>query len=190
MSKRKLKNRCAAKSKTTGKRCKQPAVPGKKVCHYHGGAKGSGQGNKTNNTNSVKHGFYSDVLPAGEREIYQQEIDRAKPTTLEDEIALVRVKIRRYCDYTNTDFNFDKWEDNIQQEFVGSMQGPSGQSIPVQIKKTIKKPLGPDLLLRMLDNLRKLMLALHTITRESGEGNSEFNVLVYGGAEVGEKVDD
>ena len=30
--------RCTAHSKQTGDRCKQPCVPGARVCHYHGGA--------------------------------------------------------------------------------------------------------------------------------------------------------
>lgn len=29
--------RCTGKAKTTGKQCKQPAVPGKDKCRYHGG---------------------------------------------------------------------------------------------------------------------------------------------------------
>jgi hypothetical protein len=28
---------CAARSKQTGARCRQPVVPGRRVCHYHGG---------------------------------------------------------------------------------------------------------------------------------------------------------
>lgn len=32
------KRQCRAKSKQSGKRCKQPPIPGGKVCHYHGGA--------------------------------------------------------------------------------------------------------------------------------------------------------
>ena len=33
-----MPEQCSAKSKQTGKRCKQKAVPGAVVCHYHGGA--------------------------------------------------------------------------------------------------------------------------------------------------------
>lgn len=35
---RKLKHRCTAHSKQTGKRCRQPAEPGCNVCRFHGGA--------------------------------------------------------------------------------------------------------------------------------------------------------
>ena len=34
--------RCQVMCKSTGKRCRAPAVRGKTVCHKHGGAKGSG----------------------------------------------------------------------------------------------------------------------------------------------------
>jgi len=32
-----MKRRCTAKSKTTGKRCRKPPIPGGGVCHVHGG---------------------------------------------------------------------------------------------------------------------------------------------------------
>jgi hypothetical protein len=35
--------RCKAKSKQTGERCKQLAVAGREVCHWHGGASLSGR---------------------------------------------------------------------------------------------------------------------------------------------------
>ena len=33
-----MAGKCTAKSKTSGKRCAQPAIPGGRVCRYHGGA--------------------------------------------------------------------------------------------------------------------------------------------------------
>ena len=49
--------RCQAKAKSTGRRCRQPAVTGKRVCRVHGGAKGVGAPKE--NQNAVKHGFYT-----------------------------------------------------------------------------------------------------------------------------------
>ena len=50
--------RCQAKSKTSGKQCRQPAMKGKRVCYYHGGmSPGAPKGNK----NALKHGRYSIV---------------------------------------------------------------------------------------------------------------------------------
>jgi len=45
--------RCQAKAKSTGKRCGNPAMKGKRVCYIHGGkSKGAPKGNK----NAYKHG--------------------------------------------------------------------------------------------------------------------------------------
>jgi len=33
-----MENRCTAKAKSTGMRCRQPAIPGGFVCRFHGGA--------------------------------------------------------------------------------------------------------------------------------------------------------
>jgi hypothetical protein len=48
--------RCQAKSKTSGTRCKQPAMKGKRVCRFHGGmSPGAPKGNK----HAWKHGLYT-----------------------------------------------------------------------------------------------------------------------------------
>lgn len=56
--KKEKRPQCTAKSKQTGERCKKPCVPGKKVCHWHGGrSKGAPKGNK----NALKHGAFQRV---------------------------------------------------------------------------------------------------------------------------------
>jgi len=48
--------RCQATAKSTGERCKNPAMKGKRVCRIHGGkSPGAPKGNK----NALKHGFYT-----------------------------------------------------------------------------------------------------------------------------------
>ena len=60
--------RCKATSKTTRERCRQPAVPGKDVCHYHGARGGPPKGN----LNAMIHGAYvKRVLNAEEQEIHK-----------------------------------------------------------------------------------------------------------------------
>jgi uncharacterized protein YjcR len=49
--------RCTARAKSTGQRCRMPAVKGKRVCRLHGGAKGSGA--PRGNRNALKHGQYT-----------------------------------------------------------------------------------------------------------------------------------
>jgi hypothetical protein len=52
-----MAEQCTAKSKTTGERCKQPAVEGRKVCRFHGGLSLQGPESAT-----WKHGKYSKVV--------------------------------------------------------------------------------------------------------------------------------
>ena len=48
--------RCNAKAKSSGKRCGNPAMKGKKVCYLHGGkSKGAPIGNR----NALKHGNFT-----------------------------------------------------------------------------------------------------------------------------------
>ena len=44
--------RCTAMSKQAGRRCLQAPVPGRSVCHWHGGRAGAPKGN----VNGLKHG--------------------------------------------------------------------------------------------------------------------------------------
>jgi hypothetical protein len=58
---------CTAMSKHTGERCRQPAVPGYSVCHYHGAGGGAPKGN----LNRLVHGAYAArVLNDEERRIH------------------------------------------------------------------------------------------------------------------------
>jgi len=157
-----LKNQCTAKSKQTGQRCKRPASPGKTVCYYHGGAKGSGAQKK--NISAVKHGFYSSVLTGQEKKEYDQLI-RVAPVGLADEIALLRIKIKRYLRSENSDFNFDAWERDVRKEFTGQVESTDKKGRQIQkdvdVTDTTKKPCGPELLLKMLGELRKLLYTQH-----------------------------
>ena len=158
-----LKNQCTAKSKQTGERCKRPATPGMKVCYYHGGAKGTGA--PKGNTNTVKHGFYSNALTGEERDTYH-ELIRVAPVGLADEIAILRIKIKRYLKMIDgADFNFDAWEKDVKKEFTGQVEttNKKGQQVQkdVNVSETTKKPCGPELLLKMLGELRKLLYTQH-----------------------------
>jgi hypothetical protein len=67
--------RCTALSKHTGKRCRQPAVPGSSVCHYHGAGGGAPRGN----LNRLVHGAYAArVLNDEERRIHGAFLERLR----------------------------------------------------------------------------------------------------------------
>ena len=75
--------RCAAKAKSTGERCKSPAVLGKRVCRMHGGARGSG-GPAGQRNGNFKHGqFTKEVIAARKlwkpawRQVTQWQRDQA-----------------------------------------------------------------------------------------------------------------
>lgn len=88
------RRRCAAKSKQTGKRCKQPPAPGRNTCRFHGGAsppagighhavkRGEGQPN----------GRYSKVLPKNISELYERAAAE-DASDLSPEICLLQARI-------------------------------------------------------------------------------------------------
>lgn len=79
---------CTAKSKTTGKRCKKQAVPGKKVCRYHGGASKSGA-----LAGAARSLRYSKVIPSRMLERYLEAERDPQLLSLRADIALVDARI-------------------------------------------------------------------------------------------------
>jgi hypothetical protein len=64
------------------------------------------RGAQPNNTNAVKHGFYSRQF----QHLETSDLDIALLNGLDDEIALLRVIIRRVFEYTNAaDQNLETW---------------------------------------------------------------------------------
>ena len=76
---------CKAKSKRTGKRCRQPAMKNADYCRFHDADKiGDGNDDRTDssgksagaprrNANALKHGAYSPRLLPGEEPIYEEK---------------------------------------------------------------------------------------------------------------------
>lgn len=92
MTKRSEKILCSA-IKANGKPCQRWAVRGSDppLCSAHGGRKQS-SGSQDEGKNAFKHGFYSRLLSADELSDLMAFID---DPTLEDEIAIARVMLRR-----------------------------------------------------------------------------------------------
>ena len=86
-------SRCKARSKSTHKHCRQPAVEGSDFCRLHGGVKAEGSakanpvgkpkgkekrkqespGAPRQNTNALRHGAYSPRLSPDEEPIYEEK---------------------------------------------------------------------------------------------------------------------
>jgi len=77
-------NRCCAKSKSTGKRCGNPIVAGRRVCRIHGGLGGA----------PVKHGRYAKGLGRF-REAYAESIADPGLMDLRETLALLDVVVKR-----------------------------------------------------------------------------------------------
>jgi hypothetical protein len=119
----------------------------------HGGSSTGPKDNKEN-TNAVTHGFYSDALfDDEERQLYT----RADVSSNEDEIRLAKVKLFRYVKLSRS-VDLQNMVDGALE--VISKQGEDMRGIAYD-KRELKAtaPDYADLIIRMLDSIRKLQLA-------------------------------
>ncbi len=79
--------RCHAHNRK-GEQCRKPAVPGRTVCHYHGGKTPVGAA-----APAFKHGRYSKYLPKRWLERYEAALANPDLLALKDEIALIDLRI-------------------------------------------------------------------------------------------------
>lgn len=79
---------CAAKSKRSGERCKKDAVPGRSVCHMHGGKSLVGAA-----VHTYKDGRYSKLLPARLVSNYERAAHDSDLLVLREDIALVDARL-------------------------------------------------------------------------------------------------
>jgi hypothetical protein len=80
---------CGA-SNRDGQPCSRRPALGKRRCHFHGGAAGSG--GRPHNGNALKHGFYSDRVREFAADI---SVAAKQPLELRGEIALLRAVLAR-----------------------------------------------------------------------------------------------
>lgn len=76
---------CAAKSKRSGEQCKKDAIPGRSVCHIHGGKSLGGLASPT-----FKEGRYSKYLPAQLATRYNEARSDPDILSLNEDVALLR----------------------------------------------------------------------------------------------------
>ena len=82
-----MAKKCTATSKRTGKRCGAWAVPGRDVCHWHGGKSPRGLAHP-----STKHGRFSKDLPTRLAADYQAALKDPELVALREELALVTAR--------------------------------------------------------------------------------------------------
>ena len=67
--------RCKAKSRTSGERCKRPVVKGYAVCRFHGANPKNHGGGQPGNLNNLKHGAYvKKMLTDEEKAIFEDAL--------------------------------------------------------------------------------------------------------------------
>ena len=82
-----MAQRCKAKSKRTGEQCGAWAVPGREVCHWHGGKSPRGLAHP-----STKTGRFSKDLPTRMLGNYQAALSDPDLVALREELALVTAR--------------------------------------------------------------------------------------------------
>lgn len=107
--------RCTAKAKSTGERCRNPAVSGYDVCRHHGA--GTPSAGKRGGS-PVTHGRYSKWKKEDIRELVASFEDDANPLDILPEIAAVRALL--------TDF-IDRYTELVDALIAWNAAGPQGE---------------------------------------------------------------
>lgn len=163
---------CGAKTRS-GAKCKsRPMANGR--CRMHGG-KSTGA---PENTNAVKHGFYSDALQPEERILWE----RVTPGSIDDEIRLMRVKLHRLVRLSGSQDVADLIDAALE---VARKQGNDPQLGPFDRSEIkVKAPQYADLILAAVGEIRKLelqRLQMKVLERQlEAEGDGERNNDVTG----------
>lgn len=109
------KKPCKARSKQTGKPCKNWAKPGYDVCHYHGAGGGAPPGNKNAVTTGEHETIWMDTLDDEERVLfYSVPVEVLRQ--LDNEIRLLEIRERRMLKRIN-DVMAGWEEDDIETKY-------------------------------------------------------------------------
>lgn len=121
-------NRCCAKSKGSGERCKKPVVPGRRVCRLHGGLGGR----------PVEHGRYSQGLGRF-REAYQASLSDPGLLDLRETLAVLDVAVKRAA------------------ERVADADSPSFRARALELYEAVRRAADPQEAARALNELGDLL---------------------------------
>ena len=157
---------CGAKTRAGGK-CKAPAMANGR-CRVHGG-KSTGPKDQIENTNAVKHGFYSDALLPEERPLYV----RVEVGSLNDEIRLAKVKLFRFVKLSNSTELAEIIDGAVELvQKIG--EDPALGAYSKQEIKAVA-PNYADLIIRQLEQVRKLELARREMMKSAEDESRLIN---------------
>lgn len=109
---------CTATSRSTGERCKRQAVPGKKVCKYHGGlSPGAPKGNKHALKTGICEAITRDVMTEEEK-AFADSVDINPIEAMKEQIRILKVKELRIL---------SRMKNVLDEEASASSIGPDGK---------------------------------------------------------------
>lgn len=159
--------RCTAKAKGTGQRCKNKPVPGFTVCRFHGAYGGAPKGNK----NALKTGEYETIWKdqlTEEEEALAASVELDVTAQLEEQILLSIIRLRRMLNRQA------KLKDR-QMVLVSRREGNEGQKeIYVEESQNVEEMLLKldEAITRVQDNIVKSLEKLHRIQNETSAADT------------------
>ena len=115
---------CTARSKQSGEQCKKDAIPGRAVCHIHGGKSLAGIASP-----SYRTGKYSKVLPARMAERYQEALDDPRLLELRDDLSLLDARLADVLSRVDTGESGALWQQLMQRRSEVIAAGRAGDSV-------------------------------------------------------------
>lgn len=161
---------CGAKTRSGGVCRINPMANGR--CRFHGGLS---TGAPVGNQNALKHGLYSDYFTEDEA----RDLDQIKLGTVEEELKLCRIKLRRWLKFENkVEQELDHGNENAGmlldederktvetvdpdavQEFVDDKGQPTEPPVPLQGVKRKRKRINIE------DNIDRLLRRIESLER-------------------------
>ena len=96
--------RCKATSKRSGEQCKKDAVPGREVCHIHGGKTPEGAA-----LPQFKHGRYARSLPERLAGRYEEAAADPELLSLREDVALLDTRLSQLISRADTGESAEAW---------------------------------------------------------------------------------
>lgn len=174
--------RCGAK-KRNGEPCQSPGMKNGR-CRIHGG---KSPGAPKGNTHGYKHGFYYNALSADEQALWPQaKAMGSGPAALEDDLALMRVKLQRLLRASNDPDMAARVEQEVEV-IIKAGVAPSGDDLGGYDKRELKTSLPRigALIIEAVETIRKLSLSISQLKKDEKElladqqdNDTEINVNI------------